>query len=337
MSQSFQFRVASEEGGQRLDAVLASRLGNLSRIRIANLLAAKACLVDQRPRHAGYHVETGQTVEITLDETLPTTAMMPEPLPLDILYEDEQILVVNKPSGMLVHPNAKTKSGTLANALAYHLNGEGVAPAASIQSAAVIRPGLVHRLDRGTSGLLVVAKTQRALSILTRHFHHRLVKKLYTAIVWGVVDEEAGVVDAPIGINPLKSPPRWVFADGKPAETRFRVTRRTSAATVLDLEPITGRTNQLRIHCAYIGHPIIGDEVYGQVIGDRWSVISETSGQNSPLSQPATDHRPLTTDHRLCLHASQLAFHHPDGGRWMEFQSPLPADLQALYRLLTEA
>ena len=323
MSERLQYQIGAAESGQRLDVFLAAQLGTLSRMRIANLLAAGHCLVDQRPRHAGYHLKTGEVVDLTLDENLPTTAMMPEPLPLDIVYEDEQILVVNKPSGMLVHPNVRTKSGTLANALVYHLNrvlyaSSSAAPPPAAPSP-VIRPGLVHRLDRDTSGLLVVAKTQRALSILTQHFHHRLVQKRYTAIVAGVVGEEEGVIDAPLGINPSKSPPRWVFADGKPAETRFRVLRRLHASTLVELEPITGRTNQLRIHCAYIGHPILGDNLYGAVVG------RQLSGGSSEKVEAAGDNA-----HRLCLHASRLAFHHPNGGRWMEFLSPLPEAMRAV-------
>jgi 23S rRNA pseudouridine1911/1915/1917 synthase len=172
--------------------------------------------------------------------------------------------------------------------------------------------------------LMVVAKTQRALSILTRHFHHRLVQKRYTAILSGAVSEEAGVIDAPLGINPLKSPPRWVFADGKPAETRFRVTIRMNAATLVELEPVTGRTNQLRIHCAYIGHPIVGDDIYGAVVGGQLSEVRETP------DDPSFSQLTAAPGHRLCLHASRLAFHHPDGGRWMEFTSPLPEAMRAV-------
>ena len=319
MSERLQYRIEAGEGGQRLDVFLAARLGTLSRMRIANLLAAGACLVDQRPRHAGYHLKTGEVVDLSLDENLPTTAMMPEPLPLDIVYQDDLILIVNKPSGMLVHPNIKTKSGTLANALVYHLNRDLYASSPPADPPAVVRPGLVHRLDRDTSGLMVVAKTQRALSILTRHFHHRLVQKRYTAIVSGVVGDEEGVINAPLGINPSKSPPRWVFADGKPAETRFRVTQRMHTTTVIELEPVTGRTNQLRIHCAYIGHPILGDILYGAGVGSQLPVVGWDQARSSGF-----------TDHRLCLHASRLAFHHPDDGRWMEFLSPLPDEMRAI-------
>ena len=212
MSKQFQFRITQEEARQRLDVFLASCIGELSRMRIANLLAAGTCFVNQQAAKAGYHIAVDDLVEITLDDTV-STSMSAENIPLEILHEDEQIVILIKASGMLVHPNSNTKSGTLANALAYHLNrlqthesneetrrneaiynlsssaGIGQESATNNQTSTlknrqlatgnrqpVVRPGLVHRLDRATSGLMVVAKTQKALSLLTKHFHKRLVK-----------------------------------------------------------------------------------------------------------------------------------------------------------------
>ncbi|HJQ71469.1 MAG TPA: RluA family pseudouridine synthase [Blastocatellia bacterium] len=298
MSQTLQFLIDEERAGRRLDEFLASELVALSRMRIANLIAAGACVVNREQAGPGYHLRPGDLIEITISSG-PPTSMDPEPIPLEILYEDANLLVVVKPSGMLVHPTRSVKRGTLANALAHHLNFKF--EISDLKS--IVRPGIVHRLDRDTSGLMVVAKTQRALSILSRHFNRRLVRKRYVAIVEGSVSADEGAISAPIG-RVADARPHWrVTEEGKPAETRFRVLERRGAATLLELEPVTGRTNQLRIHCAWAGHPILGDRLY-----------SNTSAE------------------RLCLHASELAFHHPAGGEWMEFHSPMPPDITKVLR-----
>ena len=309
MSQSFQFHIAAEDAGRRLDEFLASRFGGLSRLRLQNLVKAGACLINQALTPAGWRLAAGDVVEITLADA-PPTAMEPEAIPLDILHEDDHLIVVVKPAGLLVHPNQGAKRGTLANALAYHLNRDyydaaiGLATPAHGTAHQLIRPGLIHRLDRATSGVMVIAKTQRALSLLSRHFHRRLVEKRYLALVRGAVAEEAGRWQAPIDRDPARQPHWWVSDGGKPSVTNFSVRERLSEATLLELEPVTGRTNQLRIHAAYFGHPIIGDETYGDA----------RSGEAS----------------RLCLHAWRLAFHHPATGEWREFVAPLPEDFTRL-------
>ena len=278
--------------GERLDEFLASRLGRLSRMRIANLIAAGACLVNRLEARPGYHLQPNDLIEITIAG--PPTSMDPEPIPLEIIYEDSHLLVVVKPSGMLVHPTRSVKRGTLANALAHHLNFKSEIS----DDRPVVRPGIVHRLDRDTSGLMVIAKTQRALSILSRHFNRRLVRKRYVALVEGHILADEGAICAPIGRDPDNKPHWRVMDDGKAAETRFRVLERRGDITTVELEPVTGRTNQLRIHCAWAGHPILGDLLYSNARAGR-----------------------------LCLHASELAFHHPAGGEWVEFHSPLPPDI----------
>jgi 23S rRNA pseudouridine1911/1915/1917 synthase len=342
MSHSFQFQIELPDAGQRLDEFFASRFGSLSRMRIANLIEGGACLVNGAVGRAGYRILTGDSVEVSFDDGAPT-AMSPEPIPLEVIHEDEHIIVVVKPAGMLVHPTMSVKTGTLANALAYHLNKsriedggwrmeelalgspESLDPRSSILNRqAVTRPGMVHRLDRATSGLIVIAKAPRALTVLSRHFRRRLVEKRYLAWVRGNVEEEAGSISAPIGRD-ADQRPRWrVMESGKSAETRFKVLERMRRATLLELEPVTGRTNQLRIHCAHIGHPIVGDDMHGDCesrvsnFGLKREVHSET--QQSAIRNPQFEIR-------LCLHASRLAFHHPTGGEWMEFASPLPADI----------
>jgi 23S rRNA-/tRNA-specific pseudouridylate synthase len=363
MGHSFEFRIALEDTGRRLDEFLASRFGSLSRMRIANLIAAGSCLINHIAPVAGHRIADGDLVEISFDEGAPGV-MIPEPIPLEILYEDEHLVIVVKPAGTLVHPTRSVKSGTLANALVYHLNREfyeslgfkvtgsefsvsgsgfevlrselkprtselgtrNAAPPtrntetqtpnperilpAHGEAHSLVRPGIVHRLDRATSGLIVVAKSESALSRLSSHFHRRLIEKRYQALVHGNIREDQGAITAPIGRDPNRRPRWWVMESGKAAETLFRVVERFDRATLVELEPVTGRTNQLRIHCCYYGHPIIGDELYEGVVSGQWSA-------------------PLSIDHyssRLCLHAYRLAFHHPATGDWKEFTSPLPID-----------
>jgi 23S rRNA pseudouridine1911/1915/1917 synthase len=332
MKQSLSFNVGAESEGERLDAYLSARLFRLSRMRIAELLARGAGKVDGATALAGFKLTPGQSVEIVL-EVEARGAMTPEPLPLEILFEDEHLLVVSKPEGMLVHPTRGVKTGTLANALAYHLNrfwisdsgfpideeerpgtlreeggrlpesslceSESSNPESGIRNPkSFVRPGLVHRLDRATSGLLVVAKTQRALSQLSQHFQRRLVEKRYLAVVHGSVAADRLTIEAPIGHEP-EAQPKWsAMEGGKPAETRLRVLERRGGLTFVELEPVTGRTNQLRIHCSHVGHAIVGDEWYAP----------------APFA-------------RLCLHAARLAFHHPATNEWMSFESPLPPSI----------
>ncbi len=339
MNQTLNFTAGADDAGLRLDEFLAARLGALSRMRIASLLAAGACAVNGETARAGQKLGALDAVAVTLDaDARAPGAMTPEAVPLDIAHEDAHLLVVVKPAGMLVHPTRGVKAGTLANALAYHLNRLRMAdgglrideedesmsspdavehvrgphdsfpdpsnPQSAIRHPQWVRPGIVHRLDRETSGLLVVTKTQRALSSLSRLFQKRRVEKRYHALVAGCVSEDELTIEAPIGRVEAGVPWWRVVAagggGGRAAETRLRVRERGRRTTLVELEPVTGRTNQLRIHCAHAGHPIIGDAWYG--------------GREAP---------------RLCLHASRLAFNHPEGGAWVEFASPPPFTLQS--------
>ena len=312
MSRSFQFDIAAGDAGRRLDEFLASRFGGLSRLRLQNLIKAGACRVNDAATPAGWRLAAGDVVDVTFDEA-PPTAMEPEATPLDVLHEDDQIVVVVKPAGLLVHPNKGAKRGTLANALAYHLNRDYYDATARLTAPAhgeahqLVRPGLVHRLDRATSGVMVVAKTQRALSQLSRHFNRRLIEKRYLALVVGALGEDAGRWQAPIARREDLQPHWWVSEGGKPSVTNFNVRERLAGASLLEMEPVTGRTNQLRIHAAYFGHAIIGDWLYGD---------AGASGQGGAS--------------RLCLHAWRLAFHHPTTGVWVEFVAPLPDDFARL-------
>jgi 23S rRNA pseudouridine1911/1915/1917 synthase len=309
------FHVGEESDGQRLDDFLAERVETLSRMHIAALLARGECAVNGDESRAGRRLRAGDSVEVAPPEDV-ANSMTPEDAPLEVVHEDEHIVVVVKPAGQLVHPTRGVKRGTLANALAYHLNrfrkDEGgrmkdeviaVEPSfhpSSFRLHPFIRPGLVHRLDRDTSGLMVVAKTRAAHARLSQHFQRRLVEKRYTAVVAGVVERDELTVNAPVGRDE-DARPRWrVTEHGRHAETRLRVVERRARRTLVELEPVTGRTNQLRIHCAHAGHPVVGDALYSR--------------------EPHA---------RLCLHASRLAFRHPATNEWAEFRAQAPAELLA--------
>lgn len=296
----------------RLDDYLFAKVPELSKMYLRELVKESNCEVNGNFENTGYRVRTNDFVELAADFSR-GTAMRPEDIPLDIVFEDDAVIVVNKPSGMLVHPTNRDKDGTLLNALTFYLNnrmqksnregGRNEEPnyrvdsyaLADAQASAYIRPGLIHRLDKQTSGLMVVAKSARAHRIMADHFKRKLVEKKYVALVEGIVSEDEGLIEAPIGrCDELKY---WsVKTDGKRAETRFWVSQRNSDTTLLELEPVTGRTNQLRIHCASIGHPIVGDSARG-------------GRQNE----------------RLCLQAFKLAFRNPSTGQLMSFELPIPA------------
>lgn len=287
------FLVTAAEDTERLDRCLAGRVPGVSRMRLRLALDEGEVEVNGEPRPAGWRVRAGDRIRLQLAADV-ATAMTPEPIPLVVWYEDDALIVVEKPAGMVVHPAGRHRSGTLVNALAHHFNVAGRADPP-------VRPGLAHRLDRATSGLMVVAKTQDVLSRLTVQFQQKQVEKRYLALVHGRVTEDSGTWEAPIGVD-LEQRPRWGIREhGRPATTRFQVQERLAAHTLLELEPVTGRTNQLRLHGAHFGHPIVGDDLFGR----------------GPDPEPG----------RLFLHAGRLAFRHPVTGEWRAFTSPLPLEL----------
>lgn len=297
---SFEWTV--NENRIRLDQFVSRELPRISQTRLRRLVTEGGVLVNGLPSQKGAHLKPGDHVAVRIHAADRSSAT-PEPIPLGILYEDPDLIVVNKPRGLLTHPNHKEKSGTLTNGLAYHFwKTEGEA----------IRPGLVHRLDRQTSGAILVAKTARAHRTLSKHFRERWVRKVYLALVSGKVTAETGVIQAPIGCDPIQWP-KWRIlpeADGgRESETAYRVRERFAAHTLLELEPKTGRTHQLRIHCASIGHPIVGDDIYA----------------------PGLD--PLASAHHLraqLLHAWRLEFRHPATNQPVHCEAPLPDDFQSI-------
>ncbi|HZS08845.1 MAG TPA: RluA family pseudouridine synthase [Blastocatellia bacterium] len=304
------FEFTAEAKGLRLDQFIALRFPALSLTRIRKAVREGAVRVNGRNSFQGWILQAGDRVTIEIDPGEPTAAL-PEDIPLDILFEDDDLIVVNKPVGLLSHPSRTEKSGTLMNAIAHHILHGSHRP-----GKAVSRPVLLHRLDRDTSGVLAIARNERASRIVTRAFRMRRVRKSYLALVGGVVAAEGGEIDAPIGRSPHDWP-RWQVMDtGDPSQTRFTVRERFAGHTLLELEPLTGRTHQLRIHCAYIGHPVVGDQVY--------------KGQGAA---PAPGIPGLKLKHQL-LHAQSLSFRHPTTGEEMTFNAPLPpAMTKALERL----
>jgi 23S rRNA pseudouridine1911/1915/1917 synthase len=293
----------------RLDEFVARELPKISLTRIRRLIAEGDVLVNGEKSLKGTRLTAGDRISVKIFAA-EKSAATPEPIPLDILFEDESLIVVNKPVGLLVHPSNTEKSGTLLNALAYHFwQTAGVA----------IRPGLIHRLDRNTSGVIVLAKTPRAHRTLSKHFRERWVKKTYLALVRGRVERDSGEIDAPIGNvqkDRAKVWPHWRVMEendgGKPAQTRYRVVRLFAAYTLLELEPLTGRTHQIRIHCDLIGHPLVGDSIYA----------ASAEGTDVLAAQHKIKHH--------LLHAFRLSFRHPAGGRELNLEAPMPLLMQDL-------
>ena len=275
-----------DEDGIRLDVFLTNNLDE-SRSQILKMIKNKEVLVNGKTTKAGLNLKTGDEVEINHvkeDETI-----KPEKMDLDIVYEDDDVIVVNKANGVVVHPAPGNYHGTLVNGLLYHtnlsdLNGD-------------VRPGIVHRIDAYTTGLLMVAKNNKAHAILAEELAKKETYRKYVALVWGRINNDSGTIDAPIGRSLNDRKKMAVLASGKEAITHFKVLKRFRDATLIELELETGRTHQIRVHMDYIGHPVVNDPVYGN--------------------------RKLIDDTGQCLHAKELGFVHPSTHEYMQFDSEL--------------
>ncbi len=308
MDDAVTFKIGPDHAGARLDAYLASQIEGWSRARLQRLIESEEALVNGKPAKPSYKLRENDEIEVELAAPA-TGGFTPENIPLDIVYEDDVLLVVNKPPGLVVHPAAGTPSGTLANALAYHFQqlpdaGTGV------------RPGIVHRLDRDTSGLLVVAKTEAALENLSDQFRDRTVFKSYVALVHGRVLNDSGRIDQPLARDRANRTRMAVVRGGRSALTLFRVRRSYARFTLLDVELKTGRTHQIRVHLAWLKHPVVGDETYG-------------AGRDNTILDPRLRAR-VRSLKRQFLHAEKLAFTHPKTKEVVKFECPLPAELSAL-------
>ncbi|MBW1744006.1 MAG: RluA family pseudouridine synthase [Deltaproteobacteria bacterium] len=304
------FTVAESEAGHRLDAVVTARLPTLSRSRVSRLIRAGHVTVSGHIRKPGYLTKPGDVVRTEVPSQEPVTCQ-PEPIPLSILYEDQDVIVLNKSPGLVVHPGAGHKSGTLVNALLFHCPGlQGIGNDA--------RPGIVHRLDKDTSGTMVVAKSSFAHEDLSRQFKMREVRKTYLALVYGEVKKTAGVIDLPIGRHPKHRKKMSIKSrQSRATETRWQIKETFAEVTLLEIDLRTGRTHQVRVHCAAMGHPVVGDATYGKK--RKWKKI--LSGQTAEV---------LKTARRQMLHAWKLAFQHPRTGQLMHFESPLPKDISSV-------
>jgi 23S rRNA pseudouridine1911/1915/1917 synthase len=297
------WHIQPEHAGQRLDRYLLLALDNLSRTAVQQLIADGAVLINGRVSKPGYLLRVEDEVQVLRATPLaPQKEVRPQALPLDIIYEDEDLLVVNKAAGMVVHPAPGHYNDTLVNAL--------LARYPTLQDNLVveedIRPGIVHRLDRDTSGLLIVAKNAHTQAAMVEQMQRHEVVKRYLALVEGIVSLDQGSIDAPIGRNPRHRQQMAITSvDSREARTHFRVQQRYARHTLLLLQLETGRTHQIRVHLQAIGHPVSGDTVYGASSLPRGITLK-----------------------RQFLHAYQLSFIHPTSGEKMEFEAPLPADLQ---------
>lgn len=300
-----------EEGDKgRLDRFVSSSLG-LSRTRVQRLLAEGRITLDGRATKNSEAIEPGSSVEVLVPPAEPVE-IEAEDLPVEIVYQDKALLVVNKAAGMVVHPAPGHRSGTLVNALLFHvhdLSGVG----------GRLRPGIVHRLDRETSGLLVVAKTDSAHRVLSTALKERRVKRLYQAATWGHLPESPMTIEAPIGRDPKDRKRMAVVADGRPALTQARVLEHWLRAELLEVALKTGRTHQVRVHLSHVGHPVVGDPVYG---------VGWARGMGGPSRRWADELAKRAG--RQFLHACELVFDHPDSGEQMRFRAELPPDLADL-------
>ncbi len=309
--------VAEQDAGLRLDVFLAGQLPDYSRSVLRRLIPTDAVRVDGQQAKVAYRLQPGQRVTF-FPVALPQTGPQPEDIPLEILYEDEHLVVVDKPAGMVVHPAKGHWSGTLTSGLAFHFGQLSTVGGAT-------RPGIVHRLDRDTSGVIVVAKTDRAHHKLAEKFASREIEKEYLAIVGGVVDRDRDKIDEPIGPHPYQRQKMAIRRDhpaARDAVTFYEVVQRFRHHTALKVFPQTGRTHQIRLHLMHIGHPVLCDRLYG----------GEATVSRGQLTKNADDDQPLLM--RQALHARRLCLQHPISGERMEWIAPIASDIQAVLDLL---
>lgn len=302
MNEKKNMNLTMSKNGGRIDKELRNILRNYSRNRIDELISQKNVLVNQKQINKNYKVKRGDEIKITIPYPK-KVSLKPENIPLDILYEDSDLLVVNKPQGMVVHPSFGHADHTLVNALLFH------APLSSINGE--FRPGIVHRLDKDTSGLLVVAKNNLAHKKLAKSLKLHKTKRKYIAIVYGNFSEERGEIKAPLGRDPKNRKKQAIRADGKMAVTHFKVLKRFNNFTLLEIVLETGRTHQIRVHMAYINHPVLGDPLYGPK-------------------------KKAFNKKKQYLHAFSLSFVHPRTGKELSFKTSIPLRFKKIVKIFDQ-
>jgi 23S rRNA pseudouridine1911/1915/1917 synthase len=309
------FEVSAAEDRSRLDKLLVSRFPDLSRAFIQKLARAGHVQVDGLAARPASTMRTGQKIRITIPPPIPIS-LKPEPIPLDVLHEDDHLLVVNKPAGMVVHPGAGVPSGTLVNALL--ARGE-----AWSSIGGEIRPGIVHRLDKGTSGVMVVARDDKTHRHLSTQFKDRSIRKTYVALVWGKPRDRNFKVNAPLGRDRMQRQRiSTLSANPREALTEFSIIEQMNGFTLLEARPRTGRTHQIRVHLKSLGHPILGDREYG---GNGWRNLPDGALRER-----------LRDFDRLALHAARLSFVHPESGHELTVEAPVPELLQEIIEAARE-
>ena len=313
LHEHFSFTADKGQEPLRVDKYLMNRIENATRNKIQNAAKAGSIFVNDKAVKSNYKVKGGDVVRVLFGHPPHENLMVPEDIPIEIVYEDDTVVVINKAAGMVVHPGHGNYSGTLINALLFHFD--------NLPNNAAERPGLVHRIDKDTSGLLVIAKTEQALTHLSKQFFDKSSERKYLALVWGSPKEDEGTVVGHIGRHPKNRLQMVVFPEGeagKPAITHFKVLERFGYVTLLECQLETGRTHQIRTHMKHIGHTLFNDERYGGnaiLKGTHFSKYKQFV-ENCFKLMP-----------RQALHAKTLGFEHPKTGQWMQFDSEIPQDL----------
>ena len=301
MMDRYETIVQKKDSGERLDSFLAAHMSGHSRSSVQKLIEKGMASVNGRAVKSNYRIKAGDGIEVLLPPP-ERPEVEPEDIPLDIVYEDSALLVINKPAGMVAHPAPGSRSGTLVNALLYHSGSLSASGDAA-------RPGIVHRIDKDTTGLLVVAKNETAHRSLAGQLKAHSIKRKYIALVRGDIEEDGGTIEAPIGRHPVDRKRMAVVArNSRDAVTHFCVIRRFSGYTLVEARLETGRTHQIRVHMHYIGHPVVGDPKYGKP--------GELGAKG------------------LMLHAAALGFVHPEKDEYMEFEAPLPQHFKSVIEAL---
>jgi len=312
----FRFVIDKGQTSLRIDKFLTNRIENASRTKVQSAADAGNILINGKPVKSSYKIKPCDILTVVLPHPPREIELIPQDIPINIIYEDDDLLVVNKEPGMVVHPAYGNYSGTLVNALAFHLKDN------PLFATGEIRPGLVHRIDKDTSGILVMAKNELALNKLASQFFNRTIDRKYIALAWGDLKTDEGTITGNIGRNPRNRKQMYVFEDGsegKHAVTHYKVIERLGYVNLVECKLETGRTHQIRVHFKYIGHSLFNDELYGghEILKGTTFTKYKQFVQNCFKILP-----------RQALHAKSLAFQHPTSKEWMTFDSELPNDMQ---------